>query len=96
MAFVSCKQVVAAACDKSAQSKKNYNRERILGLASPLVCMGGGCLAACLGGLVVVSYMSPSFCHEVNIHVYKTTEAVTAGLMCYGGGKGRPQSTKLG
>lgn len=44
----------------------------------------------------MVSDKSPSFCHEVYVHIYKTVEAVTAGLTCYGGGKGHRESTKLG
>lgn len=49
-----------------------------------------------LEGGLVVSHTSPGFCHEVNVRVYKTVEAVTAGLVCYGGGKGCKESTKLG
>lgn len=44
----------------------------------------------------MVSHTFPGFCHEVNVHVYKTVEAVTAGLMCYGGGRGCGESTKPG
>lgn len=36
----------------------------------------------------MVSHTSPSFCHEVNVHVYKTVEAVTAGLNMLWGREG--------
>lgn len=44
----------------------------------------------------MVSHTSPSFCHEVNVHINKTVEAVTAGLMCCGGGKGCRQRHETG
>lgn len=95
MAFVSCKQIVAAACDKSLRKAKIIT----IGNLEPGVaaCMRGrgGVSLPVGGGVLVVSHMSPSLCHEVSVHGCKTVGAATAGLVLWGREWGK-ESWKLG
>lgn len=83
MAFVSCKQVVAAACDKSLRRAKIITIGRESRSRRRCCLQGGGGVSLPAGG-VVVSHMSPSLCHEVSLHGWKTVGAATAGLVLWG------------
>lgn len=82
MAFVSCKQVVAAACDKSLRKATTIT----IGRESRALRAGRGwCLAAwCWGGLWCPTCLPACAMRSASLHGCKTVGAATAGLVLWG------------